>query len=155
MGGPTGHGSGAGGAVFQVGGTTGQSDVRSMSGGPFSVIGGLLGIIAVVQRPGPPLLSILNTPTNAVLLTWPSSSAGFELQQNNGLTTPNWTQVEFKVADDGTTKSVLVAPAAGNRFFRLKYPQRHLAERCHIAQSLLASLLRLHLLHELDSGNSG
>jgi hypothetical protein len=57
-----------------------------------------------------------------VALSWPSSSAGFVLQQNSDLTTTNWSRVELNVADDGTTKSVIVTPASGNRFFRLEYP---------------------------------
>ena len=31
-------------------------------------------------------------------------------------------KVDPTVPDDGTTKSVIITPAAGNRFFRLKWP---------------------------------
>ena len=107
---------------YSVSGTIGQPDAGSMSGGPFSLVGGFWGIISVVQTPGSPPLAILNTRTNAVVLSWPSVSAGFILQQNSDLTTTNWTRVDLPIGDDGTTQSVIVAPAAGRRFFRLKYP---------------------------------
>ena len=93
-----------------------------MSGGPFSLVGGFWGILSAVQTPGAPPLAILNTRTNAVVLSWPSASTGFVLQQTSDLTTTNWTRVDLGVGDDGTTQSVIVAPAAGRRFFRLKYP---------------------------------
>ena len=93
-----------------------------MSGGPFSLVGGFWGIISAVQTPGSPPLAILNTGTNAVLLSRPSPSAGFMLQQTGDLTTTNWTRLDLPVGDNGTTKSVIIAPAAGNRFFRLKWP---------------------------------
>jgi len=108
--------------VYSVSGTAGQPDAGKMSGGQFSVAGGFWGIVSVVQTPDAPLLAILNTGTNAVLLSWPSPSTGFNLQQTSDLTTTNWTQVDLPVGDDGTTKRVIIAPAAGNRFFRLKWP---------------------------------
>ena len=101
---------------------SGPAATGSMSGGPFSVVGGFWGIISAVQAPGSPPLAILNTGTNAVLLSWPSPSAGFMLQQTSDLTTTNWIRVDLPVGDDGTTKSVIVAPAAGSRFLRLKWP---------------------------------
>jgi hypothetical protein len=110
------------GGIYAVTGTIGQPDAGTMSGGPFSLVGGFWSIISAVQTPGAPLLAILNTGTNAVVLSWPSPSAGFILQQNSDLTTTNWTRVDLPVGDDGTTKSMIIAPAAGNRFFRLKNP---------------------------------
>jgi len=34
----------------------------------------------------------------------------------------NWSNVTSGIADDGTTKMLLVNPPAGNQFFRLKKP---------------------------------
>ena len=101
---------------------SGPAAAGSMSGGPFSLVGGFSGIISAVQTPGSPPLAILNTGTSAVLLSWPSASAGLVLQQTSDLTTTNWTRVDLPVGDNGTTKSVIIAPAAGRHFFRLKYP---------------------------------
>ena len=110
------------GGVYSVSGTIGQPEAGKMSGGDYSVQGGFWSIISAVQTPGAPRLAILNTATNAVVLSWPSPSTGFVLQQNSDLTTTNWTRVDLSVGDDGTTKSVIVTPAAGHRFYRLKWP---------------------------------
>jgi hypothetical protein len=117
-----GGGGASTGVVYHVSGTIGQPDAGGMSGGPFPLVGGFWGIVATVQTPGSPLLSILNTGTNAGLVSWPSPSAGFFLQQNSDLITTNWTRANLNFADDGTTKSVIVTPASGKRFFRLRYP---------------------------------
>jgi hypothetical protein len=117
-----GFGFHAAGDAFTVSGAIGQPDAGRMSGGPFSLVVGFCGIIAAVQTPGSPLLSILSTGTNAVVLSWPPPSAGPSLQHKSDLTTTNWIMLRVTSADDGTNKTVLITPAAGNRFFRLKWP---------------------------------
>ena len=107
------------GGVFSVSGTIGQSDAGKMSGGSFTVDGGFWGIIAVVQTPGAPLLTLTRTGTN-VVISWPSPSTGFVLQQNSVINNTNWTNFGGVVGDDGTLKRVTNAPPAGNLFFRLK-----------------------------------
>ena len=57
-----------------------------------------------------------------VVVSWPSPSTGFSLQQNTNLNTTNWTSVVEPVNDNGTVKSVILAPPFGNRFFRLIAP---------------------------------
>src|SRR5690242_302022 len=82
------------GGVFSVSGTIGQADAGAMSGGNFSVTGGFWGLLAAVQTPGAPRLSIQRTTTNTVVVSWPSSSSGFTLQQNtNGVAMVNWSNV--------------------------------------------------------------
>jgi len=71
---------------------------------------------------GVPLLTIARTTTNTVLLSWPSPSTDFTLQQNTNVATTNWTAVGTTPADDGTTKTVIVNPPVGNRFYRLIHP---------------------------------
>ncbi len=61
-----------------------------------------------------------------MLLSWPSLSAGFKLQQNADLTIDNWVTLSVNPAADGTNRTVTITPAVGNRFFRLKYPERRL-----------------------------
>ena len=107
------------GGVFSVSGTIGQPDAGKMSGGNFTVDGGFWGIIAVVQTPGAPLLTVTGAGTT-VIVSWPSSSPGFVLQQNSVVNTTNWTNYGGTVGDNGTIKSVTNSPAAGNLFFRLK-----------------------------------
>ena len=68
-----------------------------------------------------PLLTITRTMTNTVAVSWPSSSTGFSLQQNtNGVSSVNWSNAPGTIQDDGTTKTLIVNPPAGNRFYRLK-----------------------------------
>jgi len=74
-----------------------------------------------VQGTNAPLLTIIRTTTNTVAVSWPSPSTGFTLQQNtNGIATVNWSNVTVSPSDNGTTKTLIVNPPTGNRFYRLK-----------------------------------
>jgi hypothetical protein len=69
------------------------------------------------------LLTINRTATNTVVLSWPSLSTGYTLQQNTDVNhAMNWSNVSAGVQDDGTTKTLIVSPASGNRFYRLHKP---------------------------------
>jgi len=111
------------GGVYSVSGTIGQPDAGKMNGGNFTIDGGFWGIIAAVQTPGAPLLSIARTTTNTVAVFWPSPSTGYVLQQNtNSIASVNWSNVLATPADDGATRTVVVDPPTGNRFYRLFHP---------------------------------
>jgi hypothetical protein len=103
-------------------GTIGQPDAGpKMSGGNYSVDGGFWGIIAAVQTPGAPLLTIARTTMNTVAVFWPSPSTGRTLQQNtSSIASVNWSNVTTTIQDDGTTMTLIVNPSTVNRFFRLK-----------------------------------
>jgi hypothetical protein len=109
------------GGVYSVTGTIGQPDAGTMSGGNYTLQGGFWGVIAAVQTPGAPLLSIFHTSTNTVAVIWPSPSTGWTLQQNtNSVSSANWSNLTSGIQDDGTTKTLIVNPPTGNRFYRLK-----------------------------------
>jgi hypothetical protein len=111
------------GGVYSVSGTIGQPDAGHMSGGNFTLDGGFWGIIAAVQTPGSPLLRVVLTGTNTVVVAWPTPSAGFALQQNLSVNNAGgWSNVTNAVNVVGSENQVIVAPPVGNRFFRLKYP---------------------------------
>lgn len=111
------------GGVYSVSGTVGQPDAGKMSGGNFTVEGGFWGILAVVPTPDAPLLSITRTPTNTVAVNWPSPSTDWILQQNtNSVSSANWSNVTETILDDGTTRTLVVNPPTGNRFYRLWKP---------------------------------
>ena len=116
-----GGGTSTGGA-FAVSGTIGQSDASTqpMTGDNFSLVGGFWSLLAV-QTPGAPLLSLRLTTTNTVVVSWPSPSTGFILQQNIDLSSPNWVTAPQSVSDNGTTRFILVNPS-GNCFYRLFKP---------------------------------
>ena len=111
------------GGVFAISGTIGQPDANSqpMLGGNFSLVGGFWSLFAM-QTPGVPLLTIGLTTTNSAVVSWPSPSTGFTLQQNADLNTANWVAAPQTVTDDGTNKFIVVNPPAGNRFYRLFKP---------------------------------
>src|SRR6266571_9249755 len=109
------------GGVYSVSGTIGQPDAGHMSGGNYTIDGGFWGIIAAVQTPGAPLLRVVLTSTNTVIVAWPVPSTGFSLQQNASLGTTNWSDLT-NVSVVGSEKQVLVSPPVGNRFYRLFRP---------------------------------
>lgn len=111
------------GGVFSVSGTIGQPDAGRMSGGNYTLDGGFWGVIAAVQTPGAPTLYIARTTTNTVAVFWPSPATGYTLQQNtNSVSSVNWSNVVTAPLDDGSTKTVIVSPPTGNRYYRLFKP---------------------------------
>jgi hypothetical protein len=111
------------GGVFTVSGTIGQPDAGTMSGGNYTLQGGFWGVVAAVQTPGASLLSIFRTTTNTVAVSWPSPSTGWTLQQNtNSVSSVSWSNVTSGIVDDGATKTLVVNPPTGNRFYRLQKP---------------------------------
>ena len=108
------------GGVYAISGTIGQPDAGAMSGGNYTLQGGFWSIIAAVQTPGAPLLSVWRTTTNTVVVSWPSPSTGFVLYQNTNLSTTNWASPPETVNDDGTNRFIIVNPPTGNRFYRLQ-----------------------------------
>jgi hypothetical protein len=111
------------GGVYSVNGTIGQTDSGAQSGEPYSLTGGFWSLLSLVQAPAGPLLSITLTPTNTAIVSWPSPSTGFVLQQNsNGLGSLHWSDVAVVPTDNGTIKYVLVTPATGGSFYRLFKP---------------------------------
>ncbi len=119
-GGGSGFGTNASGNLA-LGGSIGQPDAGgAMSGGPYSLASGFWVTLAV-QTPGAPLLSILAT-NGMIMISWPSSSASFNLQVNADLTSTNWTSPSQTVQTNGANLFILVNPPSGNRFFRLVKP---------------------------------
>ena len=107
------------GGVYTVSGTIGQPDAGAMSGGTYTLQGGFWGLIAAIQTPGAPLLTITHTTTNAVVVSWPSTATGFTLQTNTSLATASWGNSATTPSDNGSNKFIIVNPPVGNRFFRL------------------------------------
>ena len=111
------------GGVYSVSGTIGQPDAgAAMTGGNYSLTGGFWSLYAV-QIPGAPTLRIFLTTSNTAAVTWQSPSTGWLLQENtNSVSSVNWINVTASIQDDGTTKTFIVNPPTGNRFFRLFKP---------------------------------
>ena len=110
------------GGVYSVTGTIGQPDAGTMSGGNFRLNGGFWGIIAAVQTPGAPLLSVTRSNT-FVIVSWPETATGFELQNNTNLVVASgWTNVLQIFSTNGGQISLTLPSPAGNNFYRLRKP---------------------------------
>ena len=108
------------GGVYSVSGTIGQPDAGEMSGGPYTLVGGFWSIVAAIQTPGAPTLTVTLTTTNTAVVSWPFPSTGFALEQNPTIGTTNWTSVTNTVSNDGSFNRVVVPANTGNKFYRLK-----------------------------------
>jgi hypothetical protein len=107
---------------YSLSGTIGQQDAGgAMTGGSYSVTGGFWSLIAVVQSPGAPTLTITQS-GNSVIVSWPSSANGFTLQHNSNLATTNWTAGGYAISTNGSVESITVSSPKGNLFFRLANP---------------------------------
>jgi hypothetical protein len=107
------------GGVYSVSGTIGQPDAGTMNGGNYSIQGGFWSVIAAIQTEGAPLLTITRSGPS-VIVSWPSPSTGFVLQETASLGNAVWTNVAQTPVDNGTNKSVTITPPVGNKFYRLK-----------------------------------
>jgi hypothetical protein len=106
---------------YTLSGTIGQHDAGGpLTGGNYSLTGGFWSLISVVQTIGSPTLTVTHSGNN-VIVSWPSPSSGFTLQQNSNLSTTNWAASGFTISDDGTNKSITLPGPTGNLFFRLQH----------------------------------
>src|SRR5580765_7661894 len=109
-----GGGGTSSGGIYSLSGTIGQPDAGRMTGGNFTLDGGFWGIIAAVQSPGSPLLRVVLTGTNTVVVAWPTPSTGFALQQNLSVNNAGgWSNVTNAVNVIGSENQVIVAPPVG------------------------------------------
>ena len=106
--------------VYSVSGTIGQPDAGLMTGGPYGLAGGFWSVVAAVQTPGAPLLSIVRQ-GGAVRIFWPLPATGFVLDQRLTVTGA-WSQVSFPYATNVTDISITMPAPTGNRFYRLRKP---------------------------------
>ena len=109
---------------YSVSGTIGQQDAgTAMTGGNYSLTGGFWSLIAVVQTPGTPNLSIAQS-GNSVMVSWPNTGS-YTLQQNSNLAAPaGWATSGYTVTTNSPagTNSITIAPPTGSLFFRLANP---------------------------------
>ena len=105
------------GGIYTVSGSIGQPDAGTLAGGDFVLTGGFWSAVVLGQ---PPVLRIALTSTNTVLLTWPSASTGFVLQECTDLNQALWSGVEADQIDNGTIRSVVLPMPPETCFYRLK-----------------------------------
>jgi len=110
------------GGLYSVGGTIGQPDAGTMSGGNFTLQGGFWGLIAAVQTPGAPYLSVTLTPTNTVVVWWAVSPTSWQLQATTNLVTTASVWTGRGYVTNGANCVYIESPPSGNRFYRLYRP---------------------------------
>jgi len=100
-----------------------QPDGNILIGGDFLNVNGVMRRYAarLYGDVAPPLLSIVHS-NELLLISWPSPSTGFELQESTDPTLLSWTPPLESVSDNGITKSISVNPVLSRRFFRLYKP---------------------------------
>jgi hypothetical protein len=110
-------------AAYSLTGTLGQPDAGFMSGGGFTLVSGFWGIVAPVQTPGAPNLSISRL-NNSIRLTWPGAADGWLLQTTTNLlaTTMQWTDLPPPYQTQGTNTLFTEPWPHTNRFYRLHKP---------------------------------
>jgi len=107
--------------TYSLSGTIGQPATATMSGGNYSLTGGFWSLIAAVQTPGSPILSITRSGTQAVV-SWNAPATGFVLEQSSNLKTASWTTSPATLSTNGPVISVTVTATGGYQFFRLHSP---------------------------------
>jgi hypothetical protein len=110
-----------GGATYSISGTIGQPATAAMVGGNYSLTGGFWSIIAAVQTPGSPLLTITRSGSQATI-SWSSSASGFMLQQSSTLLPNSWSTPTYTLTTNGATISTTVPANSGYEYFRLVNP---------------------------------
>ena len=111
------------GGVFSVTGTIGQPDAGAMSGGNYTLQGGFWGIIAAVQTPGAPCLTITRS-NNTVVVSWPWPADGWVLQATNALPSVSvpWPPIQPPYQTNGANLQFIEPTPSGNKFYRLHQP---------------------------------
>jgi hypothetical protein len=90
------------------------------SGNVFVLGDTFLSYVTIKYSSALPWLTTINRTATSMVIVWPSSLTGFTLQENTDLNqASNWSNVSAGVQDDGTTKTLVVSPVSGNRFYRL------------------------------------
>jgi hypothetical protein len=112
------------GGVYTVSGSVGQSDAGTLSGGNYTLSGGFWGILAAVQTPGAPWLSITRTVTNTVCVWWPLPADGWVLEYTNRVVSVSalWPKVMMPYQTNATQAWIIDPTPTGNKFYRLHKP---------------------------------
>jgi hypothetical protein len=112
------------GGIYTVSGTIGQPDAGTMSGGNYTLNGGFWGVLAAVQSPGAPWLTITRTETNSVCVWWPLPADGWVLEWTNRVVSVSapWPQVAQPYQTNATQAWIIDTAPTDNRFYRLRKP---------------------------------
>ena len=106
------------GGVYSVSGTIGQPEAGgALTNGQYSVTGGFWVLPQAVQVSDAPTLLIARATPGQARISWTPATAGFVLQENLNLGTPNWTN-----SSSGTTNPITVPASGPVKYYRLHKP---------------------------------
>lgn len=117
-----GVGSGGGtssGGDYVVTGQIGVLGTGQSTGGAFTLEGGSLAMFMVVQTAGAPMLTLTRV-GNDVVLSWPMTAIGFDLEQTENLSTPSWSGAGVTPVIVGDHYQVTLPAVGSSKFFRLQ-----------------------------------
>jgi hypothetical protein len=109
---------------FAVSGTIGQPESVSVAGGATFTVGGGWSAPLIVESPGSPVLLITRDPASGVVIVaWPATATGHQLEVNPNLSDPNgWIVVSSNPEPSGSNLEVTIDPTAQPQFYRLRRP---------------------------------
>ena len=111
------------GGTYAVSGTIGQPDAGTMTNGTLKLVGGFWGVVAAVQNPPAPWLTVQRGFNGTVVVSWPGPEMGWRLHYATDLSgTPTWTEIAPPYATSGTNLVFIEASPVGNKFYRLHRP---------------------------------
>ena len=110
------------GGDYSLSGTVGQPDAGTMSGGDFALSGGFWSLLAVVENPAAPNLTIYRNAPGSVVISWPASSIGWSLERNTDLGTDDWSAVGSAPVEVGDGLQVTLPALDSADYYRLAKP---------------------------------
>ncbi len=78
--------------------------------------------VSASEAPQRPTLKILLKGPSSVLISWPAPSPGFVLEETEQIVSSNWIHSTNLVSVVAGENQAMIAPAEGNRFYRLVHP---------------------------------
>ena len=108
---------------FTVSGVIGQPESGTMAeGGTFAAGGGWPAPLIVEPSGSPTLRISLDPESGAVIVGWPATATGHQLEGNGDLGDPNgWIDVSTTPDPVGANLEVAIQPTAQPRFYRLRH----------------------------------
>ncbi|MCX6922273.1 MAG: hypothetical protein NT154_03495, partial [Verrucomicrobia bacterium] len=109
---------------YSITGTIGQPDAGVMSGGNFTLVDGFWAVIAAIQTPGAPTLTVTRS-NLAVIVSWAAPAESWRLHATTNLVTSGsvWTEIPPPYQTNGLTNISFAEPSPlGNKFYRLHKP---------------------------------
>lgn len=111
--------------VYTITGAIAPLQEARLHSADFTIDGGFCSIVAAIQTPGAPFLSVRLTETNTVVVSWPITWPGFVLLENAEPHTAQWAEVatppRIALTWDGKAEKHHVVPVpVGKRFYGLR-----------------------------------